>query len=159
MWQLIDILILPGYIRSGMVSRPETHRRTNALVQPKRFCRHAASAATYTALLLVHQSTRQHTQRRAESNRESVGTRTEDRVDARLEVDRLLVRGPEPRAVVVRAEVDVRARDAPDALDVRVHDRAAEEVQVEVVLRTESAWRAAQGEDVTEGNTNLVISW
>lgn len=36
---------------------------------------------------------------------------------------------------MVRAEEDVRADDALEALDVCVHDRAAEEVEIEVVLR------------------------
>ncbi len=62
------------------------------------------------------------------------GERTEHILDPGPQVDCLLVRRAEARAVVVWAEVDVRARDALDALDVRMHDRAAEEVQVEVVL-------------------------
>ena len=38
------------------------------------------------------------------------------------------------RVGVVRAEVHVGARDALDAFDVCVNDRAAEEVQIQIIL-------------------------
>ena len=44
------------------------------------------------------------------------------------------MRGADVRTLVVRAEVHVRTGDALDTLNVRVDDRAAEEVEVEVVL-------------------------
>lgn len=52
----------------------------------------------------------------------------------RLHVHRLVVRGANVRTLVVRAEVHVRTGDALDTLNVRVDDRAAEEVEVEIVL-------------------------
>lgn len=43
--------------------------------------------------------------------------------------------GLELSTCVVRAEEDVRADDALEALNVRMHDRATKEVEVEVVLQ------------------------
>ena len=60
--------------------------------------------------------------------------RTKYRINVRLQVHRLIVRGANVRTLVVRAKVHVRTGDALDTLNVRVDDRAAEEVEVEVVL-------------------------
>ena len=46
----------------------------------------------------------------------------------------MVVRGADMRTLVVGAEVHVRTGDALDTLNVRVDDRAAEEVEVEIVL-------------------------
>ena len=60
--------------------------------------------------------------------------RTKHRINVRLQVHRLIMRGANVRTLMVRAEVHVRTGDALDTLNVRVDDRAAEEVEVEVVL-------------------------
>ena len=52
----------------------------------------------------------------------------------RLHIHRLVVCGANVRTLVVRADVHVRTADALDTLNVRVDDRAAEEVEVEIVL-------------------------
>lgn len=46
---------------------------------------------------------------------------------------------------VVRAEEDVRADDALEALNVRMHDRATKEVEVEVVLQVKASVCGMQG--------------
>ena len=78
---------------------------------------------------------------REERNHSPTNKRTKHDIDLCFRVDRDLVRTRDGRSTVravrvrvVRAEVDVRARDALDALDVGVDDRVAEEIEVEVVL-------------------------
>ena len=73
---------------------------------------------------------------RKEKQQPNPNERTEDSIHLRLRVDRHLVRAWDRRAAamgavgmrigVVRAEVHVRTRDALDAFDVCMDDRAAE---------------------------------
>ena len=82
-----------------------------------------------------------HSAQEGGRNHSPTNKRTKHNVNLRLRVDRDLVRTRDGRSTVravrvrvVRAEIDVRARDALDTLDVGVDDRVAEEVEVEVVL-------------------------
>ena len=68
-----------------------------------------------------------------------------------------VVRERYPRSRVVRPEVYVRAHDPLQSLNVRVHNRATEKVQVEVVLRESSVFRlCASFNAIVE--THLVVS-
>ncbi len=103
--------------------------------------------------------TRAHRQSHPQPRRQERSARTKHRIDVRLHVHRQVVARADVRAVVVRPEVDVRARDALEALDVRVDDRAAEEVEVEVVLCARSRSAIGRRQRGRKGVLRRSLGW